>query len=57
MNKELFKKFDDIPWPPRGELRFVEEIKEYEEIASPRTKKIYVTINSFVLMENLIIAN
>ena len=43
MNKELFKKFDDIPWPPRGELRFVEEIKEYEEIASPRTKKIYVT--------------
>ena len=43
MNQELFKKFDDIPWPPRGELKFVEEIREYAEVASPAVKKIYVT--------------
>lgn len=42
MNNELFKKFDDIPWPPRGELKFVEEIKEYAELPCPRTKKINV---------------
>ena len=43
MDHELFKKFDDIPWPPRGELKFVEEIKEYAELASPAVKKICVT--------------
>jgi hypothetical protein len=42
MDKELFKKFDDIPWPPRGDLKFVNEIKAYEETASPRTRKIWV---------------
>ena len=42
MNKELFKKFDDIPWPARGTLKFVDEIREYEELPFVRSKKIKV---------------
>lgn len=28
MNEQLFRKFDDIPWPPGGELKFAEEMFE-----------------------------
>ena len=28
MDAKLFRRFDDIPWPERSELKFVSEIRE-----------------------------
>ena len=42
MNKELFQAYDAIPWPPRGELKFVDEIREYAELPFTPHKKLHL---------------
>ena len=41
MDAKLFRRFDDIPWPERSELKFVSEIREFEPPAAVPVKKIY----------------
>ena len=42
MNKELFQAYDAIPWPPRGELKFVDEIREYAELPFTPHRKLHL---------------
>lgn len=45
MNKALFQAYDAIPWPYRGELKFMEKIRNYEELPFVPHKKLHL-VNS-----------